>query len=497
MPTILEDSAIAVDPSVREFLDAPKQLFINGEFVDAADGGTFATYDPATAEEITQIARAQEEDIDRAVGAAKAALPAWSKVAPSQRARVLLKLADLIEENADKIAQTDSLDLGKPLMVARDYDIPFVADVFRYYAGWATKASGDTLDSGWPDVHVYTKKQPIGVVGAIIAWNFPLTLLSWKVAPALAAGCTIVLKPAEQTPLSALIFAELCAQAGVPEGVVNVCTGIGEEAGAALVAHPDVRKISFTGSLEVGRLIAQQGARDLKHVTLELGGKSPNIIFADADVELAATQAAQAIFFNSGQVCCAGSRLMVEKPVYDQVLQTVTEEAGKHKLGAGLDPSTTLGPLVSEEQMNRVRGYLRKGEEEGAQVVTGGNGSDLPGYFVEPTIMADVSDNLTVVKEEIFGPVLVAQPFEDVEELTSRANDTEYGLSAGVWTNDVRKAHRAAEALEAGTVWINCYNYFDAGVPWGGWKLSGYGKDLGREAFEKHLETKVVWTNLA
>ncbi|MEA2420421.1 MAG: phenylacetaldehyde dehydrogenase, partial [Thermoleophilaceae bacterium] len=323
------------------------------------------------------------------------------------------------------------------------------------------------------------------------------TLLSWKLAPALAAGCTVVLKPAEQTPLSALLFAELCGQAGVPDGVVNVCTGLGEEAGAALVAHPDVPKISFTGSLEVGRLIARQGAEQLKHVTLELGGKSPNVIFADASVEEAAVGAAAAIFMNSGQVCCAGSRLMVERPVYEQVLETVTDEASKHKLGAGLDPSTTLGPLVSEEQLKRVTGYIREGEADGAKIIHGGNGTDLPGYFVEPTVMADVPDHLTIAREEIFGPVLIAQPFDSVEELATRANDTTYGLAAGVWTSDVRKAHKAAEYLEAGAVWINCYNYFDAAVPWGGWKLSGYGKDLGRDGLEKHLETKSVWTNLA
>jgi acyl-CoA reductase-like NAD-dependent aldehyde dehydrogenase len=501
MATSLELSTVEVLPEVRDFISRPHQLFIDGEFVDAAAGGTFETEDPATGGVITSVAEASAEDVDRAVRAARAALEGpWARIRPTDRGRLLERLAILVEEHADELAQLESLDSGKPVSHIRAADIPMVWEHLRYYAGWPTKIEGETIPTGVVDAHVYTRKEPVGVVGAIVPWNFPLTQATFKMAPALAAGCTVVLKPAEQTPLTALRMAELVLEAGFPKGVVNVCTGFGETAGAALVAHPGVDKIAFTGSVEVGKLIAAQAASSLKRVSLELGGKNPNIIFPDADLSTASEAAAAAIFFYTGQLCSAGSRLMVHKDVYDEVVGAVVEHAGQLKIGPGLHADTTLGPLISGEQHARVTGFIEAGRAGGANIAVGGNrpgGDNADGWFVEPTVIVDAADDFSLVREEIFGPVLVAQPFDSLEDLVRRANATDFGLSAGVWTSNVKTAHTMAAALRAGTVWVNCYNYFDATAPWGGYKLSGYDRDCGREGLEKYLETKTVWTSLA
>jgi phenylacetaldehyde dehydrogenase len=374
--------------------------------------------------------------------------------------------------------------------------VPLAVDLFRYMAGWATKIEGNTIPISAGSKRVqflaYTRREPVGVVGQIIPWNFPLLMAAWKLGPALATGCTVVLKPAEQTPLTALLLAELIAEAGFPEGVVNVVTGYGETAGAALGAHPDVDKIAFTGSTEVGKLIVHAAAGNLKKVSLELGGKSPNIVFDDADMRATVPGAASAIFFNHGQCCCAGSRLYVEKDMFDQVVEGVAEQAKKIKVGAGFDPETNMGPLVSEEQLNRVCSYLEAGFNEGAEAVTGGKKKDGPGYFVEPTVMIKTNPNMKVVREEIFGPVVVASPFSDIDQIVAEANNSEYGLAAGVWTKDISKAHRVAHKLRAGTVWINCYNVFDAALPFGGYKQSGWGREMGHEVLEMYTEVKAI-----
>jgi acyl-CoA reductase-like NAD-dependent aldehyde dehydrogenase len=497
---VLEAAPLA--PAVRTFLDGPHDLFIDGEFRPAADGSTFETLDPATAQSLASVARAKAADVDLAVRAARSALEGpWGRMAPAERERLILRLADLIEANAEEIAQVESLDNGKPLGASAGVDIPLAVGHFRHFAGWPSKIAGETLPTAFgSDMHAYTRMEPVGVVGAIIPWNFPLLMAAWKLAPALAAGCTAVLKPAEQTPLSALLLARLFADAGFPPGVVNVCPGMGPEAGAALVEHPGVDLVTFTGSTAVGRSIAATAATTLKHVSLELGGKSPNIIFEDADIDVAANVAANAIFFLSGQVCSAGSRLLVQRPVYDAVVEKIVDFTRQQRLGHGLAPDTTLGPLVSAEQLERVSGYLELGRSEGATVAAGGsrpNGVLANGYFLEPTVLVDVPDTMTVAREEIFGPVLVVQPFDTIDEVAVRANNSEYGLAAGIWTSNVRTAHKLAGKLQAGCVWINCYNYFDAAMPFGGVKQSGYGRDGGRAALEKFLQTKSVWTNLA
>lgn len=501
MTTTLESPKVDVLPEVRAFSQGTKRMLIDGELVEAVSGATFPTLDPATGEKIADVAEAGPEDLDRAVAAARRALEGpWSELPATERGRLIGRLADLVEEHADELAQIESLDNGKPVTFARAGDLALAIDQLRYFSGWPSKIAGETLSPALPDMHLYTRREPVGVVAAIVPWNFPLTIATWKVAPALAAGCTVILKPAEETPLTALRLGELALEAGIPPGVLNVCPGFGETTGDALVRHQGVDKVTFTGSTEVGKLIARTAAETLKHVTLELGGKNPNIILADADLEAAAATAAQAIFFNSGQVCSAGSRMMVERSVYDEMVDAVVQEAGKLQLGPGLDPGTTLGPLVSDEQLQRVTGYLERGVEEGASVAVGGRRADgdlAKGYFVEPTVLVDVTDDATVCREEIFGPVLVAQPFDSLEDLAARANTSSYGLAAGVWTTDVRKAHKFAAMLQAGTVWINCFNYFDAVAPFGGYKHSGYGRDNGRAALDDYLQTKTVWTNLA
>ena len=478
-------------------------MLINGQWVEAASGETFATYDPATGEVICDVAAGDKKDIDRAVKAARAAFESgpWRKMTPSDRGRAIWKLADLLEKNLEEFAQLESLDNGKPLTVARVADVPLAIDLFRYMAGWATKIHGSTFPISVPYApgarfFSYTLREPIGVVGQIIPWNFPLLMAAWKLGPALATGCTVVLKPAEQTPLSALRLGELIQDAGIPDGVVNIVTGLGETAGAALAAHPGVDKIAFTGSTEVGKLIVRAAANDLKKVSLELGGKSPNIVFEDADLETAIPGAASAIFFNQGQCCCAGSMLYVHKKHFDKVVSGVSAAAKKIKLGPGHEPDTEMGPLVSEEQLNRVMGFLNSGRTEGAKPVVGGGRAGKRGYFVQPTVLVNTKPSMKVVREEIFGPVVCAVPFTDPMEVVQAANHGIYGLASAVWTRDVSKAHRLAAELRAGTVWVNCYNIFDAALPFGGYKQSGWGREMGAEALELYTETKAVCLQL-
>lgn len=491
-------SSASMHKAVEEFIGKPRRMFINNQFVPSASGKTFPTYNPATGEIMAQVAEGDREDIDRAVKAARKAFenPAWADMSPSQRGRLIWKLADLLEARTEEFAQIESLDNGKPLAIARVADVPLAVDLFRYMAGWATKIEGNTIPisagTKRTQYFAYTRREPVGVVGQIIPWNFPLLMAAWKLGPALATGCCVVLKPAEQTPLSALLLAELIPEAGFPEGVVNVVTGYGETAGAALAAHPDVDKVAFTGSTEVGKLIVQAAAGNLKKVSLELGGKSPNIVFDDADMRSTVPGAASAIFFNHGQCCCAGSRLYVEKDMFDQVVEGVAEQAKKIKVGPGFETDTNMGPLVSEEQLNRVCNYLESGFNEGAEAVVGGKKKDGAGYFVEPTVLVKTNPNMKVVREEIFGPVVTASPFTDLDKLVAEANNSEYGLAAGVWTRDISKAHRLANKLRAGTVWINCYNVFDAALPFGGYKQSGWGREMGHEVLEMYTEVKAV-----
>jgi phenylacetaldehyde dehydrogenase len=485
-----------VSKDTTEFLGKPRKMLIGGKWVESASGKTFETRNPATGEVLSRVAEGDREDIDRAVKAARRAFDEgpWSETLPAERSRLLWKISELIDQHRDELAELETLDNGKPVSFSRAVDVPSAIGTFRYFAGWATKIEGNTIPLSKPGAKffAYTLREPVGVVGQIIPWNFPLIMAAWKLAPALAAGCTVVLKPAEQTPLTALRLGELMMEAGFPEGVVNIVPGFGETAGAALAAHPNVDKIAFTGSTEVGRLIVDAARGNLKKVSLELGGKSPNIVFADADLESAIPGSAAAIFFNQGQSCTAGSRLFVHKSIFDRVIDGVAQETKKFKIGPGIDPSTNLGPLVSKEQQDRVCGYLESGAEEGARAVVGGHKISGSGYFVEPTVLVDVNPKMKVVREEIFGPVVTAIPFSSPDEVAAFANDSMYGLAAAVWTRDLSKAHRMAAKLRAGTVWINCYNVFDNALPFGGYKQSGWGRESGHAVLEMYTEIKSV-----
>jgi phenylacetaldehyde dehydrogenase len=494
---------VTIDRSVQDFTTTPRKLFIDGEWVEAASGKTFDTPNPATGQTLAKVAEGDAEDINRAVRAARRAFEEgpWGRMTASERGRIIWKIGDLILQHADELAQLESLDNGKPVAVARAADVPLAADLFHYMAGWATKIEGNTINISVPympgaNFHSYTLREPLGVVGQIIPWNFPLLMAAWKLGPALTTGNCVVLKPAEQTPLTALRLAELIAEAGVPNGVVNVVPGFGETAGAALAAHSDVDKVAFTGSTEVGKLIVQAaGASNLKKLTLELGGKSPNIVFDDADTS-AVEGAANAIFFNHGQCCVAGSRLFVQQDRFDEVVDGVAEIAKSIKLGSGLESDTQMGPLVSDEQLRRVTGFLESGQSDGATYLTGGSRFGEQGYFVEPTVITNTRPDMKIVREEIFGPVVVAAPFQSIDEIAAQANDSDYGLGAGIWTKDISKAHALAKKLRAGTVWINCYNVFDAALPFGGYKQSGWGREMGHEALEAYTEVKAVTAQL-
>lgn len=490
------EKTVELKPRLADFLKGTKKLYINGKWVESVTGKTFESLNPATGEVLAVVSEAGTDDVDAAVKAARRAFDEgpWSKMSAAQRSRLIYKLADLMEEHQEELAQLETLDNGKPIRESSKADVPLAIEHFRYYAGWATKIVGQTIPVQGPFFN-YTRHEPVGVVGQIIPWNFPLLMAAWKLGAALATGCTVVLKPAEQTPLSALYLAELAEEAGFPEGVINVIPGFGETTGAPLVKHPEVDKVAFTGSTEVGKYIMKEASNTLKRVTLELGGKSPNIILPDADMSKAIPGAFAGIMFNQGQVCSAGSRLFVQKKAFDNVVSDLVTHSKSIKQGEGLNKDTQMGPLVSKEQQDRVVNYINKGKEEGAELLTGGSHSDR-GYFVEPTVFADVSDEMTIAKEEIFGPVVAAMPFEDLDEVIERANNSNYGLAAGLWTENVRNAHYVANRLQAGTVWVNCYNVFDAASPFGGYKESGIGREMGSYALNNYTEVKSVWINM-
>lgn len=476
-----------------------KKLLIGGRWVDAQSGKTFGSTNPATGEALDEIALGDAADVDLAVAAARRAFDGpWSTFKPAQRQNLLLRIADLLERHADEIALLDTLDMGMPLRTSKYLAAGWVVATFRFCAGQAVVIQGETLSNSLPgEVFAYTRKEPIGVVGGIVPWNGPAFNATWKIAPALAAGCTLVLKVAEQASLTALRMAELCLEAGVPEGVLNVITGFGETAGARLALHPDVDKISFTGSTETGQHIIRASAGNIKRLTLELGGKSPDIVFADADLDRAVPAAAMAVFGNSGQACLAGSRLFVERRIYDEFTQRVAEFGKSLVVGNPLDDRTQIGPVASKKQLERINGYLAAGKSEGAVALAGGaqltEGTLAKGYFVPPTIFANVHDDMKIAREEIFGPVIAAIPFDDVDEVIRRANDTPFGLASGVWTRNMNTAHRISSRLRAGTVWINDYSLMDPGVPFGGYKMSGYGKEAGVHHIAEYLNTKSVW----
>lgn len=483
---------------VSEFVSADRPMLIGGQWVPAQSGRTFETINPATGEAITSVALGDAGDVDRAVRAARQAFEEgpWSRMKANERERLLWRVGDLISERAAELGQLEALDNGKSATIAAAVDMAWAADIFRYNAGLVTKINGTTVNVSMPFVpggefHAYTLREPVGVCGLIVPWNFPLLMASWKLAPALAAGNTVILKPAEQTPLTALLLGEIFQEAGFPPGVVNIVTGFGE-AGAALAAHDDVDKIAFTGSTEVGKKIVDAAKGNLKKVSLELGGKSPNIVFADADFDKAVAGSVAAWMFNHGQCCVAGTRLFVERPIFDEFTAAVAELAGKAKIGPGLDPTTELGPLVSQEQFDRVSSYVAAGLADGARALTGGKRWGTKGYFIEPTVFVDVEPNFSIVREEIFGPVVAALPFDADAGVAAAANDSIYGLAAGVWTNDLSKAHKTARELKAGSVWVNQYNGFDTAMPFGGYKQSGWGRELGNSAIDLYTQTKAI-----
>src|SRR5215212_1843054 len=477
------------------------RLFINGEFVDARSGDTFVTVNPATEEKIADVASASAEDVDAAVQAARAQMEPgseWQKMKPRDRGKVLWRIAEMLAARAEEIGRVETIDNGKPIFESQYVDTPAAAECLYYFAGWSGKVTGETLPVA-DNAFTYTLREPVGVVGAITPWNFPLMLAVWKIAPALACGNTVVIKPASNTSLSLLKFAEYAKECGLPPGVLNVIPGKGSVVGNALVDHPGVDAIAFTGSTEVGKSIMARAAKTLKKVSLELGGKSPNVVFADADLDAAARGALNAIFYGKGEVCAAGSRLLVEEAAHAELMQKVAERAAKMTAGDPLHPKTRLGAIVSKEQMETVLGYIERGRNEGAKLLVGGERADIgtgKGYFVKPTIFDDVQPEMAIAREEIFGPVLATIRFKDADDAIAKGNATVYGLAAAVWTRDVSKAHRVARALKAGTVWVNTYNLYDPALPFGGFKESGFGRDQGRDALEKYTQTKSVWVNL-
>lgn len=488
----------------RAFIAAEKRMLIDGTWHASTSGETIDVTNPADGSLLCRVPSAHESDVDRAVQAARRAFDdsAWSRMKPSDRERLLLRAADAIEANAREFAELEALDNGKPVAVAEALDVSMAAHCFRYMAGWATKIEGSTVDASIPyspsnAFFAYTRKEAVGVVGAIIPWNFPLLMAAWKLAPALAAGCTVVLKPAEDTPLSALRLGELLTETGFPAGVVNIVTGYGRTAGAALASHPGLDKIAFTGSTPTGRAIGHAALDNLTRMSLELGGKSPVIVLPDVDIDKAAEGVANAIFFNSGQVCTAGSRAYVHDKVFDRVMERVAAIAKSMKIGPGLDPATQIGPLVSARQLDRVLGYIDAGHTEGARAIAGGRRGEGAGFFVEPTVLVDTDHSMRVVREEIFGPVLVAMRFKDTDAVIAQANDTPYGLGASIWSNDLSAVHKLIPRIKAGTVWVNCHSLLDNAMPFGGFKQSGFGRELGRAALDMYTETKSVLINHA
>jgi aldehyde dehydrogenase (NAD+) len=484
-------------PTQATVVPSVTRLLINNRWVPSESGKTFPTVNPSTGEEICQVAEADAADVDKAVTAARAAFEGpWRKFRASERGRLLHRLADLIEKNADELARLETVDNGKPISVAKAVDVAKTVACYRYFAGWADKVQGKTIPIDG-DFFCYTRHEPIGVVGQIIPWNYPMLMQSWKLAPALATGNTVVMKPAEQTPLSALRIGELIVEAGFPEGVVNLLPGFGPTAGAAIARHMDVDKVAFTGSTEVGRLIMEAAAKsNLKRITLELGGKSPNIIFADTDLDEAVEGAHMGVFVNQGQSCCAGSRVFVEEKIYQQFVEKSVARARKRRVGDPLDPTTEQGPQVDQSQFDSVMGYIESGRSDGATLACGGEPVGNRGYFIQPTVFADVQDEMKIARQEIFGPVMSVIVFKDVDEVIARANRTDYGLAAGVWTRDIKKAHAVANAMRAGTVWVNCYHVLDTRAPFGGFKQSGIGRELGEYGLQEYTEVKTVTVKL-
>lgn len=494
-----EANPATISQATRDFIASPRAMLIDGEWTKAVSGRTLPVFDPSNGQPFTTVPAGSAADVDRAVAAARCAFEGaeWRKFRPVDRERLLLRLADEVEAHGDELAELECLDNGKSLVLARRVDLKNTVEFLRYIAGWATKIEGTTVDVSFPrprdgEYFAYTRKEPVGVVGAIIPWNFPLMMAAWKIGPALATGCTVVLKPAEETPLTALRLGELLLKVGCPKGVVNIVTGEGPDAGAALASHPGINKVAFTGSTEVGKLVGKAAMDNMTRASLELGGKSPVIVLEDADPAAVIGGAASAIFFNQGQVCTAGSRLYVQSKLFDKVVAGIAENAGKLKLGSGLDPATQIAPLVSERHRDRVWSYIEAGVAQGARAVVGASRPEQPGYFVRPTVFVDVASDMRIVQEEIFGPVLVATPFDDLDEIAARANDTPFGLGASIWSRDLSKVHRLIPKIKAGTVWVNCHNLIDPALPFGGYKQSGLGREMGRAVIDLYTENKSV-----